>query len=124
MLTAQHLVKGTEGSLRKCSRHFDGVEKAADEVVAWADGILQEQDESDLEVQTDLPETRVREKKSMPGEVAQDEPVSDAERNSNIRAHHVILYTASICSAVLCLHGSQNVPRMRSKGYRKWLWRS
>ncbi|KAJ4923445.1 hypothetical protein JOQ06_014034 [Pogonophryne albipinna] len=56
ILTAQHLVKGTEECLRKCSRDFDGVKKAADEFVAWANGILQEQDECDLEVQTALPE--------------------------------------------------------------------
>ncbi|KAJ4939420.1 hypothetical protein JOQ06_028869, partial [Pogonophryne albipinna] len=66
ILTAQHLVKGTEDSLRKCTRDFDGVKKAADEFVAWANGILQEQDECDLEVQTALPEKRVRKKKSMP----------------------------------------------------------
>ncbi|KAJ4945965.1 hypothetical protein JOQ06_023643, partial [Pogonophryne albipinna] len=86
---------GTEDSLRKCTRDFDGVEKAADEFVAWANGILQEQDECDLEVQTALPEKRVRKKKSMPGEVAQDEPVSDAERNYKIKAHNVILDTVA-----------------------------
>ncbi|KAI4826761.1 hypothetical protein KUCAC02_030194 [Chaenocephalus aceratus] len=135
ILTAQHLVKGTEDSLRKCTRDFDGVKKAADEFVAWANGILQEQDECDLEVQTALPEKRVRKKKSMPGEVAQDEPVSDAGRNYKIKAHNVILDTvtdslqrryaanAVLCSDFACMD-PKNVPQIRSKGYRKWLWRS
>ncbi|KAJ4933945.1 hypothetical protein JOQ06_006753 [Pogonophryne albipinna] len=89
-----------------------------------------EQDECDLEVQTALPEKRVRKKKSMPGEVAQDEPVSDAERNYNIKAHNVILDTvtdslqrryaanAVLCSDFACMD-PKHFPQIRSKGLQK-----
>lgn len=48
-------VTRTEDSLRKCSRDFAG-DKRADVFVEWANGILQEQDDCDVEVQTALPD--------------------------------------------------------------------
>ena len=91
ILTAQSLITGTEDSLRNCSRDFDSVKEAADVFVHWANGILQELDDCDVEVQTALPEKRKRKKKIMPGELAQDESGLDVERDYNIKVHNVIL---------------------------------
>jgi hypothetical protein len=42
IVTAQHLVTGTEDNLRKCARDFECVKRAADNFVEWANGILEE----------------------------------------------------------------------------------
>lgn len=130
ILTAQRLIMGTEDSLRKCSRDFDGVKDAADMFVQWANSTLQEQDDCDVEVQTALPEKRIWKKKIMPGELAQDEPVLDVERNYNIEVHNVILDTSTdsihcryAASAVLCSDFAcmdpRNFPEIRDKGLPK-----
>jgi hypothetical protein len=44
IVTAQHLVTGTEDNLRKSARDFEGVKRSADNFfVEWANGILEEQ---------------------------------------------------------------------------------
>lgn len=50
ILTAQHLVEGTEDGLRECARDFEGVKCAADEFLKWANGKLQEEEECELVV--------------------------------------------------------------------------
>ncbi|KAJ8369227.1 hypothetical protein SKAU_G00092550 [Synaphobranchus kaupii] len=94
ILTAQCLVMGTKESLRKCARDFDSVRRAADTFVEWANGILQEQQDCEAEVQTALPEKRLRKKKKMPSELAEDEPITDAMRDYEYNlltdAYHVI----------------------------------
>ncbi len=60
ILAAQHLVEGTKDSLNKFIREFEGVKVAADEFVIWANQKLQEEDSIEIEVQTALPEKRVR----------------------------------------------------------------
>lgn len=130
ILTAQRLITGTEHSLRKCSGDFDGVKEASDIFVQWANNTLQEQDDCDVEVQTALPEKCTRKKKTMPGEVARDEPVLDVERNYNIKVHNVILDTITdsihcrfAASAVLCSDFAcmdlRNFPEIRDKGLPK-----
>lgn len=64
ILTVQRLVMATEDNLRKCARDFDGVKRAADTFVEWTNNNLKEQD-CDAEVQTALPEKRVRKKSLM-----------------------------------------------------------
>ncbi len=56
--SAQHLVTGTEDSLRKCARDFEGVKRAADDFVEWANGILEKLQDSDAEVQKTQEATR------------------------------------------------------------------
>ncbi|XP_029551933.1 uncharacterized protein LOC115151819 isoform X2 [Salmo trutta] len=62
IVTAQHLVTGTEDNLRKCAQDFEGVKRAADDFVEWANGILEEQQDCDAEAQTALPEKRTKKK--------------------------------------------------------------
>eukprot|EP00063_Salmo_salar_P063808 XP_014038643.1 PREDICTED: zinc finger protein 519-like [Salmo salar] len=50
-------------NLRKCARDFEGVKRAADNFVEWANGILEEQQDYDAEAQTALPEKRTTTKK-------------------------------------------------------------
>ncbi|RXN33944.1 zinc finger MYM-type 1-like protein [Labeo rohita] len=79
IITAQRLVEGTEEGLSKCARDFEGVKCAADEFVKWANGKLQEEEECELVVQAALSERRIRKKKKMSGELAEDEQLMDSK---------------------------------------------
>ncbi|KAI4790003.1 hypothetical protein KUCAC02_034891, partial [Chaenocephalus aceratus] len=54
-----------------------------------------EKEDWDIVVQAVLPEKRVRRKKAMPGELSEDEPVSDAEADYRIKVHTVSLDTVT-----------------------------
>ncbi|CAL9702757.1 unnamed protein product [Knipowitschia caucasica] len=128
ILTAQRLVTGVQNSLQHCSRDFAGVQKAAGVFVEWANTVLQ--DEEDIEVETALPEKRVRKKKVMPGELAQDEAPSHAEAEYKIKVHNVILDTvteslhhrfaasALLCSDFACMD-PKNFSEIRDKGLQE-----
>ena len=115
IITAQRLVKGTEEGLRECARDFEGVKCAADEFVKWANERLQEEEECELVVQTALPERRVRKKRKMPGELADDEQLASADTDFRVKVHNVIVDTvtdsinrrfsanAKLCSDFACL---------------------
>ncbi|KAJ8350084.1 hypothetical protein SKAU_G00252140 [Synaphobranchus kaupii] len=84
ILTAQRLVEGAEDSLRKCVRDFEGVKRAADEFVVWANGMLQENDDCEVVVQTALPQKRWERLKKCPLEgytvrAASEMPQGDKE---------------------------------------------
>ncbi len=64
LLTAQRMVMGTEDNLKSFSRDFEGVKKAADTFVQWANSNLPETDDYDFEVQTALPEKKAKKKES------------------------------------------------------------
>ncbi|KAL1251715.1 hypothetical protein QQF64_019511 [Cirrhinus molitorella] len=125
--SAQHLVTGTEESLRKCARDFQGVMRAADDFVERASGILEKLEDSEAEVQTSLPEKRIRKHKRQPSELTQDEPMANADTDYKINIHNVILDTviesfhsryaenAVLCSDVSCMD-PRNFPEIREKG--------
>ncbi len=56
-----HLVIGTDDSLRKSSKDFDGVKKAANDFVEWTNDIPKEQDECDVKFR--LPSQRNKHRK-------------------------------------------------------------
>ncbi|MBN3277968.1 F200A protein, partial [Polyodon spathula] len=112
ILTAQWFVMGTQESLKKCVRDFDGVKRAADKFVEWANEKLQEQD-GKAEVQAALPEKWVRKKRAMPGELAEDEPLPDPDSEYKTKAHNLILDTVTK-SNFACLD-PRNFPQ-RDKG--------
>lgn len=62
ILSARKTVTTTQDSLKKIARDFPDVKDAADSFVHWANEKLEEQDE-DLEVETALPQKRVKRKK-------------------------------------------------------------
>ncbi|KAK7880457.1 hypothetical protein WMY93_032902, partial [Mugilogobius chulae] len=93
LITAQRLVEGTEDALRKCSRGFGGVKRAADKFVLWANEKLGEK-ECDLVVSPSLTPRRIRKKKKMPGESAEDE-ILTAEKGYEVSVHNVILDTVT-----------------------------
>ncbi|CAL8248193.1 unnamed protein product [Merluccius merluccius] len=80
LLTAHRLVVGTEDGLKRCVRDFSGIKEAADQFVEWANDELLEKD-CEMEVEVALPEKQVKKKKIMPGELAEDEPLTAAERD-------------------------------------------
>jgi len=55
--------------------------------------LLEEDEETELEVEAALPPKRGRQKKFMPGEMSQDETVSDREALYRINVHNHIMDT-------------------------------
>ncbi|KAI4884376.1 hypothetical protein NFI96_000286 [Prochilodus magdalenae] len=79
ILSAHRMVISTHEALKQMARDFKAVKDAADNFVKWANEKLEEQDEEiDMEVEASLPQRRPKKKKSMPGEMFQDETSSDA----------------------------------------------
>ncbi|XP_063077402.1 uncharacterized protein LOC134467457 [Engraulis encrasicolus] len=125
LLTAHRLVVGTEDGLKKCVRDFSGVKEAADRFVEWANGELLDKEE--IEVEVALPEKRQKKKESMPGELAEDEPLKAAERDFEVHVHNVIMDTVTqsiherfaesgkLCLDFACLD-PKNFPEVRDKG--------
>ncbi len=126
LLTAHRLVVGTEDGLKKYVRDFSGVKEAADQFVEWANELLEKED-SEMEVEVALPEKRVKKKKIMPREVAEDEPLTVAERDFEVTTHNVIMDTVTqsiherfavsgkLCSDFACLD-PKNFPEVKDKG--------
>ena len=66
------MIVSTEAQLKGMARDFEKVKAAADTFVQWVNRKLQEQDEeTELELETTLPMKRARKKKTMLGEMAQ-----------------------------------------------------
>ena len=96
ILTAHRMVAAAEAELKDMTRDFQSVKTAADQFVQWANNTLQEQsEETDLEVETTLPQKRGRRKKSMPGEMSRDESVTDAETSYKIEVQNRIMDTVA-----------------------------
>lgn len=82
ILTAHGMTVVAEAQLKDMSRDFQKVKTVADMFVQWANNQTQEQnEETELEAKASLPQKRGRKKKSMPGEMCQDEAVTDAEKS-------------------------------------------
>ncbi|XP_075070610.1 uncharacterized protein LOC142159784 [Mixophyes fleayi] len=97
MLKAHRMVSGVQESLKKLVGDFDVVKNTADHFVMWANDKLQEFEDCDLEVQTTLPQKRLRKKKTMAGESAQDDVICDAITEYKIQVHDVILDVITEC---------------------------
>lgn len=94
LITAHRLVMGAQDSLKSCNRDMDGVTKAANIFVEWANKELEENGSKEV-VQGALPEKKIRKKKSMPGEVAEEEHSLNTEDQYRIKVHNVILDTVT-----------------------------
>jgi len=107
-------------------RDFSGVQKAASQFVEWANDKLLEKD-CEMVLQEALPEKRVRKKTTMPGELAEDEPLAAAERDFEIRVYNVTMDTVTesihqrfaasgkLCTDFACLD-PKNFPEIWDKG--------
>lgn len=94
LITAHRLVMGTQDSLKTCTRDMDGVTKAANVFVEWANNELEENGSKEV-VQAALPEIKIRKKKTMPGEVAEEEHSLSAEDQYRVKVHNIILDTVT-----------------------------
>jgi hypothetical protein len=73
ILSVHRMIVSTEAQLKGMARDFGKVKAAADTFVQWVNRKLQEQDEeTELELESTLPMKRARKKITMPGEMAQD----------------------------------------------------
>ncbi|KAL6485944.1 hypothetical protein MHYP_G00053360 [Metynnis hypsauchen] len=94
ILSAHRMVISTHEALKQMARDFKAVKDAAENFVKWANEKLEEQDEEiDMEVEASLPLRRPKKKKSMPGEMAQDETSSDAFETYEVKVHNPIMDT-------------------------------
>lgn len=85
------------------------MKEAADQFVEWANGELLEKEDCEMEVEVAQPEKRVKKKKIFLGELAEDEPLTAAERDFEVTIHNVIMDTVTqkVESGKLC---SKNLP--------------
>ncbi|KAK0154533.1 Zinc finger MYM-type protein 1 [Merluccius polli] len=94
LITAHRLVMGAIDSLKTCTRDMDGVTKAANVFAEWANKKLEESGSKDM-VQVDLPEIKIRKRKTMPGEVAEEWHELSAEDQYRVKVHNIILDTVT-----------------------------
>jgi hypothetical protein len=95
ILKAYHMVSQTCSELKKIARDFDAIQKATDDFVSWATEEFNKFEHFDIEVQSKFPEKRLRKRKLMPGEMAQDEVISDALAAYKINVHNIIFDTVT-----------------------------
>lgn len=97
LLTAHRMVTETHNKLKDFVRDFDTVKDAADNFVKWANGGFQNVD-SEMEVQAALPPKRMKKRKTMPGESADEEnTTADSLTDYRINVHNIILDAVSEC---------------------------
>lgn len=95
ILSAHRMVIATQESLKRIAKDFSSVKAAVDTFVKWTNKNIEEREEgTDIEVENALPQKRAKKTKSRAEEMAQDEPLSDAERAYKVNVHHSILDTA------------------------------
>ncbi len=94
ILSAHKMVMSTQDALKQIAIDFQAVKDAADIFVKWANEKIEELDEeTDMEVETALPQKRMKKKKTMPGEMAQDETMNDPEKAYEVKVHNEVLDT-------------------------------
>lgn len=90
ILKAYNMVCSTRKKLTDYSRDFETVKKQADKFIILMNGKL-EKTESESRLAKELPSKRSRIVKSMPGETARHEVVTDSLKFYEINTHNVIL---------------------------------
>ncbi|XP_059901454.1 uncharacterized protein LOC132452716 [Gadus macrocephalus] len=93
ILSAHRMVMSTHEALKEMGRDFQTVKDATESFVKWANDKLEEQNEEmGMEVEVSLPQRRPK-KKSMPGEMAQDETSNDPSKTYEVKVHNQIMDT-------------------------------
>ena len=77
-------------------RDFDVVQKVANKFIACANEELKKFEDSDIEIQANFPQKRIKKRKLMPGETVRVEIVLDAATANEITVHNVIFETVSV----------------------------
>ncbi|MGH0175548.1 UNVERIFIED_CONTAM: hypothetical protein FKN15_019912 [Acipenser sinensis] len=95
ILSAVRMVVATQDNLKGIARDFYAIKAAADTFVQWANYNIQEQDEETEGVEAILPQKRARKKKNMPGEMAQDEALTEVESAYKVEVHNQIMDTVT-----------------------------
>ena len=82
----------TQENLKVKARDLESVKNAANTFVCLISKKLREvEDDIQSEMETTLPHKRVGRRKMMPGEKAEDEPLTDVERAFKINVHNLIM---------------------------------
>jgi hypothetical protein len=87
------MVMATQEGLKNLARVFETVKAAADTFVQWANDQIETRG-VEVEVESALPQKRGRKKKNRAGEMAEDDPLRDANRAFEVNVHNIILDTA------------------------------
>lgn len=105
---------------------MDGVTNAATVFAEWANKKLEESGSEEV-VQMDLPQIQIRKRKTMPGEVAEEQYGLSAEDQYRVKVHNIILDTVaesiqtrflangSLYDDVACLE-PRNFGKLRDRG--------
>lgn len=94
ILKAYNLVKATTKTLDRLRNNFLEVREKADEFVNWITQQFEEK-EIDVEIELELPQKRIKRKKSMPGEISSDEAINDALKSFEVNVFNLIIDTVT-----------------------------
>ncbi|CAI5660952.1 unnamed protein product [Oreochromis niloticus] len=94
ILSAYNMVTATQDGLKSIARDFPTVKTAADTFVKQTNQKLEERENNtDMEVEAELPEKRAKKRKGMAGEIPEDELRINAEKSYEVKVHNIILDT-------------------------------
>ena len=82
--------------LNKLVRDFDAVQKVANEFISCANEELNKFEYSNIEMQANFPQKRIKKRKLMPAKTAWDEVVLDSATAYKIKVHDIIFDTVSV----------------------------
>ena len=96
ILKAFQMVSQTCIQLNKLVRDFDAVQKVANEFIACENEELNKFEDSDIEIQANFPQKRIKKRKLMLDETARVEVVLDATPVYKIKVYNVIFDTVYV----------------------------
>lgn len=92
ILTAHRTIASTKEQLKVITRDYDKVMAATNTFIQWAKRKTQVRDkEEEPELDATLPPRRSRERKTMPGDLAEDETFPEAESAHRTGVHNQII---------------------------------
>lgn len=94
ILKAYNLVESTTKKLEDQRKNFNKVIEKADDFISWCNKQFDE-NQAEIEVESKLPEKRIRKKKRMPGELASDEVINNPVKSFEVKVFNVILDKAT-----------------------------
>jgi hypothetical protein len=67
------------------------IETSTQTFIAWAQDEIDSREEIDIDIPISFPEKRIRKRKKMAGELAEDDPIKDSRKNYEVETHNRIL---------------------------------
>ncbi|KAL4104770.1 hypothetical protein QTP88_020046 [Uroleucon formosanum] len=96
-LSAQQMVSSTIEFLKKEARHFEDILKAGKNFVKWANELIENEDEINNLIPDNLPNVRIRKKKTLYGENQNETVTETAIDLFKFNVHNTAMDTVMIC---------------------------